>query len=306
MILSPNNQLNLFGYDNLFNEFYTLYDQGRFPNKVLLSGQKGIGKSTFSYHLINSILSKNEEFTYDLKNFKINNQNKTFKLIQNRSHPNFDLIDVLPEKKNIDINQIRELLSKFQKSSFNSKSRFILIDNIETLNINSVNALLKFLEEPSLNTYFILIHNHKEIPSTLRSRCLEYKIFFSNKKMLDISSKLLNGNIFDLINDDLLNYYLTPGKIYILFKFCSDNEIDIKNINLVKFLSLLIDKKFYKKNTIIKILIYDFMEFFLSKNFRNDYNHIANKFLKKIDNMKKFNLDEETLFFDFKEKMLHG
>ena len=81
-------------------------------------------------------------------------------MIQNKTHPNFNLIDVLPEK-NIDINQIRNLLSKFNKSSFNSKPRFILIDNIEFLNINSVNALLKFLEEPSVNTYFILIHNHK-------------------------------------------------------------------------------------------------------------------------------------------------
>ena len=84
----------------------------------------------------------------------------------------------MPEKMNIDINQIRQLLSKFNKSSFNSKPRFILIDNIELLNISSVNALLKFLEEPSANTYFILIHNHKDIPNTLRSRCLEFKIFF--------------------------------------------------------------------------------------------------------------------------------
>ena len=305
MILNPSNQLKLFGYNNLFNELYNLYDEDRLPNKLLLSGQKGIGKSTFSYHLINSILSKNEKFSYDLENLTINNQNTTFKLIQNRSHPNFDLIDVLPDKKNIDINQIRELLSKFQKSSFNSKSRFILIDNIESLNINSVNALLKFLEEPSLNTYFILIHNHKDIPSTLRSRCLEYKVFFSNRNIIDISNKLLDGNIFDLINSDLLNYYLTPGKIYYLYQFCLENEIDIKNINLNKFLSLLIDKGFYKKNTIIKILIYDFMEFFLSKNFRNNYSYIAINFLKKVDNMKKFNLDEETLFFDFKEKILH-
>ena len=50
--------------------------------------------------------------------------------------------------------------------------------NSELLNISSVNALLKFLEEPSKNTYFILIHNHKDIPNTLRSRCLEFKIFF--------------------------------------------------------------------------------------------------------------------------------
>ncbi len=306
MILSPKNQKSLFGYEKVFNELYNLYNENRFPNKLLLSGQKGIGKSTFSYHLINSILSKDEEFSYDLENFTINNQNKTYKLIQNKSHPNFDLIDVLPDKKNIDINQIRELLFKYNKSSFNSKPRFILIDNIELLNINSVNALLKFLEEPTLNTYFILIHNHKEILKTLRSRCLEYKIFFPNKKILDISNQLLDGNILELINGDLINYYFTPGKIYNLFYFCKENNVDIKNIDLKNFLLLLIDKAFYKKNKIIKNQIFDFMEFFLTKNFKEKYNFIAYDFFKKIENMKKFNLDEDTLFFDFKEKILNG
>ena len=190
-MIRPNNQTKLYGFNKLFNELNNLINENKLPNKILLSGQKGLGKSTFSYHLINSILSKNEEFSYDFENFCINYQNKTFKLMQNKSHPNFDLIDVSADKKNIDIAQIRQLISKFNKSSFNSKQRFILIDNIEYLNKNSVNALLKFLEEPTENTFFILIHNHKKIPNTLRSRCIEYKIFFTNKEMIDISNQLL-------------------------------------------------------------------------------------------------------------------
>ncbi len=35
------------------------------------------------------------------------------------------------EKKNIDIAQIRNMITNLNKSSFNSKPRFILIDNIE-------------------------------------------------------------------------------------------------------------------------------------------------------------------------------
>ena len=38
----------------------------------------------------------------------------------------------------------------------------MLIDNIETLNINSINALLKILEEPNENINFILISNNKK------------------------------------------------------------------------------------------------------------------------------------------------
>ena len=304
-MLSPINQIKLYGYNKLFNDLNFLYSKGKLPNKILFSGQKGLGKSTLSYHLINSILSKDEEFSYNLSDLSINDQNKTYKLIQNKSHPNFNLIDVLPEKKNIDINQIRNLLSKFNKSSFNSKPRFILIDNIELLNISSVNALLKFLEEPSSNTYFMLIHNQKDIPSTLRSRCLEYKIFFSNNEMLNIANSLLDGNIFDLINRDLLDYYVTPGKIYHLFHFCLENDIDLKNITLNDFLSLLIDKGYYKKNLHLNNLIYDFMEVFLNKNLKDKYTFIASDFIKRIDNVKRFNLDEESLMIYFKEKILN-
>ena len=43
------------------------------------------------------------------------------------------------------------------KSSFNHSSRFVIIDNLEFLNTNSVNALLKIIEEPNTNLFFILI-----------------------------------------------------------------------------------------------------------------------------------------------------
>ena len=66
------------------------------------------------------------------------------------------------KKKNIDIDQIRELIINLNKSSFNNKKRFVLIDNIELLNLNSVNALLKVLEEPNENINFILINNNKK------------------------------------------------------------------------------------------------------------------------------------------------
>ena len=163
MNLSANNQTDLYGLENQFYEFVKLYNNKKLPNKILLSGQKSIGKCTLAYHLINFILSQNEEFSYNLSNLTINQENKSFKLIQNGSNPNFNLIDINSEKKKIDIDQIRNLINNLNKSSLNSKPRFILIDNIEYLNINSINALLKILEEPNENTYFILINNNKNL-----------------------------------------------------------------------------------------------------------------------------------------------
>jgi len=168
MNLNPSTQIKLFEHKKIFNNLSKLYKKKKLPNKIILSGDKGIGKSTLAYHLINFILSENEDHPYNTENNIINPENKSYKLIQNKSSPNFYLIDVAEDKKNIDINQIRELITNLNKSSFNTKKRFVLIDNIELLNINSVNALLKILEEPNDNINFILINNNKKFLYNLK------------------------------------------------------------------------------------------------------------------------------------------
>ena len=63
MNLSPSTQINLFGLNNFFLELTNLFDQKKFPNKILLSGEKGSGKCTLAYHIINYILSKDEDLS---------------------------------------------------------------------------------------------------------------------------------------------------------------------------------------------------------------------------------------------------
>tara|TARA_B100000035_G_C21008316_1_gene558398 strand:- start:929 stop:1849 length:921 start_codon:yes stop_codon:yes gene_type:complete len=306
MLLKPSNQTNLYGLENNLSELINLYNKNKFPNKILLSGQKGIGKCTLAYHFINYVLSIDEDFSYDLEKNKINLENKSFKLIQNQSNPNFTIIDILPDKKMIEIGQIRNLILNMNKSSFNSKPRFVLIDNIEYLNQNSVNALLKTLEEPNENIFFILIHNQKNVLSTLKSRCLDFKVFFTNQKSLEITNQILEDDIYEIVNKDLLNYYITPGNIYCLVKFSQENKIDLKNINLNLFLKTIIRENYYKKNNQIKYFLFDFIELFLMKtsNLLKFENH--SYFLKKIYEMKKFNLDEESFFIEFESKILNG
>ena len=99
MNLNPSNQTNLYGLEDNLIELIKLYKKNKLPNKILFSGQKGIGKSTLAYHLINFILSKNEDSSYDLENFVINENNKSFKLIKNSTSQNFFLVDINDEKK---------------------------------------------------------------------------------------------------------------------------------------------------------------------------------------------------------------
>jgi DNA polymerase-3 subunit delta' len=308
MNLNPANQLFLFGHHSEFINFIKLYENKKLPNKILLSGEKGIGKSTLGYHIINFILSKNEEFAYDNKNFAINPENKSFKLIINRSNPNFNLIDIEPDKKNIDINQIRNLILTLNKSSLNSKPRFVLIDNIELLNINSVNALLKILEEPNDNIYFILINNNKKILPTLKSRCLNYKIHLTSDDAFNITNSILGKSFIDLIDDQIINNYNTPGELLNLLNFSIKNDVDLKEINLKDLIKKIAMKKMYKKDMYIKHLLYSLIEIYFRKNVSvRDIKllKIYNYFLKKINNTKIYNLDDETLLMEFEDKVLN-
>ncbi len=310
MYLKPSENKKLYGMDNFFNEIIKLYNSEKMPNKILLSGKKGSGKSTLAYHLINYILSKNEKFAYDLKNFSINQENKSFKLLQNNSHPNFYLIDLLTEKKIIDVAQIRDMINYTNKSTFNNLAKFILIDNLENLNKNSVNALLKIIEEPNENVFFILINNNeKNILPTLKSRCLNFKIDFTFEESVNIFNQVLNKNILDEINHDLICYYFTPGRMIDLVNFSNDKSINLKDYNISKFISLIIDNNYYKKDRFAKILLINFIELFFLKKYiqtdkKNSLLNFYQKFIRKINNTEKFNLDDESLFLEFKAKLL--
>ena len=97
--MKPCTQLKLYGYKDLFNTLIRLDNNKSLPNKFIISGKKGIGKSTFAYHFVNYIFSKNEQHNYNLNNFEINEQNRSYTLINKSSHPNFFLIDVGEKKK---------------------------------------------------------------------------------------------------------------------------------------------------------------------------------------------------------------
>ena len=309
MNLNPSKQINLFGHKEIFNDLSKLYENDKLPNKILLSGEKGIGKSTLAYHLINFVLSQDEEHTYDYENNIINSENKSFELIQNKSNPNFNLIDVTEDKKNIDINQIRELIKNLNKSSFNKKKRFVLIDNIELLNVNSINALLKILEEPNENIIFILIHNNKRVLSTLKSRCLNFRVFLTKDQSIKIINQILNDDIHNFFNNEFIDNYITPGKLYNLVKFSEEYNLDFTIISLSEILKNIFKDKIYKKDKFIIELTYSFIELYFRNNISTENISLLKSyhyFLEKINNTKIYNLDEETLLLEFEDKILNG
>ena len=312
MNLEPSIQLKLFGYKENFNHLANLFNKANLPSKIILSGPEGIGKSTFAYHFINYALSADESDAYDIDKNEIFSTNKSFNLLKNKTHPNFFLVDLVEEKRNIEIAQIRSMIEYTNKSSFNNKPRFILINNIEFLNINSANALLKVLEEPNKGVFFILIHNNsKKIKDTITSRCINFKLNLSFNEMNKISSSLINSDVYSEFNKDFINNYNTPGFYLKLLDFAKTNKIDIKKVTLKEFLLFIIDNNLFKKNPYVKKNFSIFVQLYflqLIKQVNNcDYLiDLYSKFINDFNNCDKFNLDYETLFLEFKSKVLDG
>ena len=302
-ILTSKSQLNLFGYDKLFNSFITLHKKNKLPNVMLLSGSKGLGKSTFAYHFINYLLSDKEENNYLVENFQINPNNSSYKLIQNNIHPNFFLLENDLSEDNIKIDQVRNLLIFLHRSTYTKDLKIVFIDNAEFLNVNSSNALLKSLEEPSSNTFFFIIHNDtSEIKKTIKSRCIQFKFHLNIDEKKNIFKKVaqdyqLNFNYNDL---DKFFYFESPGNLLKYLIALKDSNFNILENNLPCIL-FLIDKYKTKKDSELLNLITLLIENFYNKLALNDGNNINNYFTNKnkilylINDMKKFNLDKKNL-----------
>jgi len=231
----------IIGHSETFNNLVDLYKKNNLPSKILLTGHKGIGKSLF----INLFL----KFVFSLNDVNSNIDN----IIENNSHPNIFKINKNIDKNNIDINQIRKMIHFQNLSSFNNMNKFIIIEDIENLNINSANALLKSLEEPNKNLFFLLTYNlGGKIPDTIKSRCLEFKMSLSIDEVKIIVNNYFNYNIYELISKDFVNHYNSPSFYIFLLKFFNEIKIEPNNFYIEDLLNEIIKNKHYKKNIFIK------------------------------------------------------
>lgn len=312
-IIEPKNQVHLYGYKFFFNAFIKLFDEGKLPNSLLLSGQKGIGKSTFAYHFINNLFSKNEKFQYSVNDFFINSENSSFKLVNSNTHPNFFLIDNLNTDNEIKIDKVRSLLKFLNKTTYNKNLKIVLIDDAEHLNINSSNALLKAIEEPPKNTYFLIINNSAStLSKTLKSRCVEFKIFLSKEEKKVITKNILNQYQIDINSNNLISnlYFDTPGNLTKLYLTLKSESFDISTDKL-SCIVFLIDKYSNEKNPEVLNFITLLINLFYNEISMSSNENISSYFLnqsriiKKINEMRKFNLNEKNVLFWVKDILLN-
>ena len=255
----------------------------------MLSGLKGCGKSTLINHFLLSIF---DEPNYDKDKFKISDSSKLLKQLKNNIFQNIIYLQG-SDFKSIKVEDIRNLKSKILQSSIINKERFIILDDVELFNNNSLNALLKIIEEPSKKNYFILINNKtKPLIDTIKSRCLEIKVILDESKRVEIITKLVNLYKLETILD-INQSKLTPGNFLKFNYICHENKISFNN-DLSDNLSLLLN--LYKKN---KDAVFVNLVFYLADFF---FKELKDKNIIKIDKFyedKAYVLDNLNKFFTF-------
>lgn len=162
------------------------------------------------------------------------------------SHP--DLMIIEPEKGVITIDCIRNLKRELSRKSFSGGYKVCLIDDAEKMNLQSENALLKTLEEPTPDTVIILITGkpYRLLPTVL-SRCQHLK--FQPLALFDASELIMAGVAGVEREDSLLMASLTggsPGKAFTL-KVGQLKGLRDSWINQSKFFARSEDEKFFVK-----------------------------------------------------------
>ncbi len=285
----------LFGHDKYFNDLIKLYKINKFPKSLMLSGNKGIGKFTLVKHFLNYFLDKNN---YYLEKKEIMRSSNFSNFFFNETLPNIVYLNASEAKVKID--NIRILKDKINKSTINSLSRFVILDDIELFNLNSLNALLKIIEEPTKLNYFIFINNQKKpILETIKSRCSEIKIFLNERERILIIESLINDKNLTPVIDYKKNK-ISPGKFINFNNICLDQEINPQEISIndINNLFLLYNKE--KKIIYIDLAKYLIEEFFSSKQrFNekqfNDLIKIKIKIFKLINDYIIFNINQKSL-----------
>jgi len=155
------------------------------PHALLLCGPAGLGKRAFLARFVRGLLCERP------REGEACGQCRACLLLDAGTHPDFVTISYGLRKdgvqrKEIVVDQIRELSARLAMASQFGGWQVVVIDPADAMNAAAANALLKTLEEPSPQTLLLLVADAPwRLPQTIRSRCqrIEFQLPSSDEAL---------------------------------------------------------------------------------------------------------------------------
>jgi len=164
----PKKFVDLVGQDNTVKILQNIISSGRLHHAYLLTGTRGVGKTTIARIISKALNCLNPE------------ANEPCGICDNCRQIDIGrFVDVIEidAASNTGVDNIREVLENSQYAPSSGKYKIYIIDEVHMLSKSAFNAMLKTLEEPPAHVVFILATTdpHK-VPITILSRCLQLKL----------------------------------------------------------------------------------------------------------------------------------
>ena len=228
--------------------------QNKTPNAYLLTGIRGVGKTTTA-RLIAKALNCNNDFTKNIQCPK----GTYCHCLEIAASNHMDVIEIDAASKT-GIDDVREIIENAKYSPTSGKYKIFIIDEVHMLSKQAFNGLLKTLEEPPSRLKFVLATTEvRKIPITILSRCqrLDLKrVSIENiskhlKKILEIEKILLSESIINIISmqsEGSVRDAVSLLDRVILFTKLRETKGELKEEEVIKILGI------NNKTEVIKLL----------------------------------------------------
>lgn len=188
---TPVSNAELFGHTGAERLLRRAFESGRLHHAWMISGPRGIGKSTLAYRYAKYVLASAPAYVGLFGAAALPNERSDLHLAPD--HPVFQRVvagghgDLLVIKRSksdrgtmrsqIVVEDVRRAQNFFHMTAGEGGWRIVIVDSADEMNINAANALLKVLEEPPPRALLLLVsHNPGQLLPTIRSRCQNIRL----------------------------------------------------------------------------------------------------------------------------------